>query len=66
MRCYECYWCIQECADSAKVCHNQCSVNYNKVLTPEQLEAECDDAETEQAVDYHRLNCWEFARKYYM
>lgn len=68
MRCIECYWSsLNTVGGSARVCCNKDSDHYNRVLSKEDAERDgCDSGESEQAVDYRRLNAWEFAKKYYM
>ena len=68
MKCNECYWCTLNHATSTDVvCCNQESENYNKIFSKEVAEQmECEDAETQQAVDYRNMTPWQFASKYYM
>lgn len=68
MRCEECYWCcLNTATGSDRVCCNKDSQHYNEILSKEQIkESACEQAETEQAVDYRILNPWQFASKYYM
>lgn len=68
MKCSECYWCVlNKPTSDEKVCCNQESANYNKIFTQGETEImECEDAETERAVDYKNMNAWQFASKWYM
>lgn len=68
MKCSECCWCTKsETTNTEIVCSNKESENYNKVFTNEVAEQmECEDAETQQAVDYRNMTPWQFASKYYM
>lgn len=66
--CKECYWCrVHAPLGQKRVCCNKNSKFYNQVFSLEETEnRKCDFAETEQAVDYHRMTAWQFASKYYM
>lgn len=68
MKCNECYWCtLNHALSNERVCCNQESKNYNKIFTKEETEnIECEDAETERAIDYQKMTPWQFASKYYM
>jgi len=68
MKCKECYWCtLNHALSDEYVCCNKESDNYNKLFTEQEIETmDCDDAETEQAVDYRNMTPWNFASKYYM
>lgn len=67
MKCSECYWCtLNSPTGSDVVCCNRASENYNKVFSEKvSQETECEDAESERAVDYRELTPWQFASKYY-
>ena len=68
MKCKECYWCtLNNALSNKKVCCNQKSKNYNKILTNEEIETFiCEDAETKEEIDYRTMTPWEFASRYYM
>ena len=68
MNCTECYWsALNTATGSDRVCCNKDSEHYNKVIPAEDAARDgCAHGETEQAVDYRRLNPWQFACKYYM
>ena len=68
MKCNECYWyASNKPLNDEKVCCNKESENYNKIFTEaETANMECEDAESEEAVDYKNMTPWEFASKYYM
>lgn len=58
MNCIECYWSApNKATGSDRVCCNKDSEHYNEVITKEEAERNgCGHGESEQAVDYHRLN----------
>ena len=68
MRCIDCYWsALNKATSSDRVCCNTESKHYNEIISKEDAKKNfCEDGESEQAVDYRRLNAWEFAVKYYM
>ena len=68
MKCNECYWCTSnKPLNDERVCCNKESENYNKIFTEvEPTTMECEDAESEEAVDYKHMTPWNFALKYYM
>ncbi len=68
MKCKNCGWCYLNSALSTdKVCCNPESINYNNIISEEQIEESgCDKGETIEAIDYKNMTAWEFASKYYM
>ena len=68
LTCEDCYWCGPVLdSDSKKRCCNQSSANCDRVFSLEEAKImECDDAETERAVDYRNMTAWQFASKYYI
>lgn len=65
--CVNCGWCvINNPLKNDKVCCNTKSPNYNNIFfNDEAKQKTCNEMESQQAVDYVRMNAWEFASKYY-